>query len=308
VFLRGDGLTWSPWGLSLREGQTIATGCASRWGRVHSGTVQPGLSIGEFAQLTHLSVRTLRRYHESGLLEPASVDPSSGYRYYTSDQIPSAQVIHRLRELDVPLAEVGEILATADPQLRAELITGHLQRLEAELDRTRAAVTSLRQLLHPDVEQLQVQLRSLPARTVAGISGEVDHSQVLAWYDGAMAELDEVLGGHEVSGPPGGRYANELFTTGRGEVLVYRSVTEPPTLGRVAPVALPPVELATTVHHGSHDDIDVTYGRLGMWVVEHALAVDGPIYESYLVGPGDDPAPERWRTEIGWPIFRLAPR
>jgi DNA-binding transcriptional MerR regulator len=300
-------LICSPWGLSPREGQNIETGCATRTERVHSGGVKPGLTIGEFAQLTHLSVRTLRRYHESSLLEPASIDPSSGYRYYTSAQIPSAQVIHRLRELDVPLTEVHEILATEDPQTRAELISGHLQRLEAQLDRTHAAVTSLRQLLRPDVEQLQVQLRSLPARTVAAIHGEVDHSQVLAWYDGAMAELDDAVVGLESSGPPGGRYANELFTSGRGEVLVYRSVAEPPTRGRVAAVELPPVELATTVHQGPHDDIDVTYGRLGMWVVDHALAVDGPIDESYLVGPRDDPAPEHWRTEIGWPIFRLAP-
>jgi DNA-binding transcriptional MerR regulator len=270
--------------------------------------VSKGLTIGEFAQLSHLSVRTLRRYHESGLLTPASVEPTTGYRYYGSEQIPSAQVIHRLRELDVPLAEVGEILATEDPQLRAELITGHLRRLEAQLDRAHSAVASLRQLLQPDVRQLQVQLRSLAARTVAGISGEVDHSQVLAWYANAMAELDEAVAGHDAHGPPGGRYANELFTSGRGEVLVYRSVNHPPTRGRVAPVELPPVELATTVHHGPHDDIDVTYGRLGMWVVEHALAVDGPIHENYLVGPRDDPTPDSWRTEIGWPIFRLAPR
>ena len=249
-----------------------------------------GLTIGEFAQLTHLSVRTLRRYHESGLLEPATVEPSSGYRYYTSAQIPSAQVIHRLRELDVPLAEVGEILATEDPQMRAELITSHLRRLEAQLDRTQAAVTSLRQLLGR-TSRFQVQLRSLPARTVAGISGDVDHSDVLAWYNAAMAELDEAVAGCEAYGPPGGRYANELFTAGYGEVLVYCPVAEPPIRGRVAPVMLPQVELATTEHHGPHDDIDVTYGRLGKWVVDHALAVDGPIYESYVVGPRDDPTP-----------------
>jgi hypothetical protein len=207
----------------------------------------------------------------------------------------------------VPLAEVGEILATPDPQLRAELISGHLRRLEAQLDRTHSAVTSLRHLLQPDLDQLDVQLRSLPSRTVAGISGDTDHSQVLAWYDAAMAELDQAVPDHAASGPPGGRYANELFTAGRGNVLVYRPVTHPPTSGRVAPVTLPPVELATTVHHGPHDDIDVTYGRLGMWVVEHALAVDGPIYENYLLGPRDDPTPQHWRTEIGWPIFRLAP-
>ena len=41
-----------------------------------------------------MSVRTLRRYHAAGLLEPDTVDPSTGYRYYTPEQIPTAQVIH----------------------------------------------------------------------------------------------------------------------------------------------------------------------------------------------------------------------
>ncbi|HRD62882.1 MAG TPA: MerR family transcriptional regulator, partial [Nocardioides sp.] len=68
------------------------------------------LAIGEFSRMTHLSIRALRRYHEAGLLEPELVDPSSGYRYYSGDQIPTAQVIHRLRELDVPLADVRRIL------------------------------------------------------------------------------------------------------------------------------------------------------------------------------------------------------
>jgi DNA-binding transcriptional MerR regulator len=268
--------------------------------------VRAGLSIGEFAQLTQLSVRTLRRYHEAGLLEPASVDPSSGYRYYSSEQIPSAQVIHRLRELDMPLPEVARILATRDPRARAELIAGHLRRLETQLDRTRSAVASLRQLLRPDVEQLDVQLRSVPVRTVAAISGTVELDRMLDWYDEAMAELDTAVGGRERLGPPGGRYDNELFTAGRGAVLVYRPVADPPTRGRANPLTLPAIELATTVHHGAHDDIGVTYGRLGAWVVDHALAVDGPIHETYLVGPRDDPAPESWRTEIGWPIFRLS--
>jgi DNA-binding transcriptional MerR regulator len=91
------------------------------------------LTIGEFATLSHLSVRTLRRDHGTGLLEPAAIDPVTGYRYYSAEQIPRAQVIRRLRDLDVPLAEVKAILATGDPRRRAELITGHLQRLEREL-------------------------------------------------------------------------------------------------------------------------------------------------------------------------------
>jgi DNA-binding transcriptional MerR regulator len=77
-----------------------------------------------------LSVRTLRRYHEAALLEPAVVDETTGYRYYGVDQIPTAQVIHRLRELDVPLSDVQRILETPDPGVRAALVADHLQRLE----------------------------------------------------------------------------------------------------------------------------------------------------------------------------------
>jgi DNA-binding transcriptional MerR regulator len=88
--------------------------------------VHGNLTIGEFSTLTHLSVRTLRRYHEGGLLEPETIDPFSGYRYYTAGQIPTAQVIHRLRELDVPLADVKAILATEDPERSAGLVAGHL--------------------------------------------------------------------------------------------------------------------------------------------------------------------------------------
>jgi DNA-binding transcriptional MerR regulator len=270
--------------------------------------MRTGLTIGQFATLTHLSVRTLRRYHEAGLLEPATVDPFTGYRYYAPEQIPNAQVIHRLRQLDVPLAEVKSILATGDPRQRTEVIMGHLRRLENELDRTRAAVASLRRLLHPESADLRVELRSVPARTVAAISGQVDVDDAGTWYDSAMAELDGAFPPAERTGPPGGRYANELFTHGGGAMSVFRPVRTPRRSGRIEVVELPAADLAVAVHAGTHDDIEVTYGRLGAWVVAHALAVDGPINETYRVGPRDTKDSDQWRTEIGWPVFRLAPK
>ena len=72
-------------------------------------------------------------------------------------------------------------------------------------------------------------------------------------------------------------YDNSLFENGHGHVLVYRPTPEPPRSGRVHPVTLPAVELAVTTHVGEHDDIDVTYGELGAWVVANALAVAGPL-------------------------------
>jgi len=264
------------------------------------------LAIGDFSRMTHLSIRTLRRYHEVGLLEPELVDASSSYRYYSVDQIPTAQVIHRLRELDVPLSDVQRILRSPDPDQRAALVTEHLGRLEAELARTRAAVVSLRRLLAPEPAPLQVELRAEPKVTVAAVEDEVDEDDVEAWYAGAMAELDAALGPAASAGPPGGLYDNALFERGRGRMLLYRPSLAPPTRGRVHPVTLPPAELVVTTHEGEHDGIDVTYGELGSWVVRNALTVAGPVRERYLVTPRDTDSSAAWRTEIGWPVFRVA--
>lgn len=132
---------------------------------------------------------------------------------------------------------------------------------------------------------------------------------MLDWYDSAMAELDEALAAAGVvqTGPRGGLYDNSLFTDDHGHALVFVPVSEwTPARGRVRPDVLPAAELAVTVHRGPHDDIDVTYGALGTYVAEQAFAVTGPVRELYLVGPRDTPDPSRWRTEIGWPVFRTS--
>jgi DNA-binding transcriptional MerR regulator len=273
---------------------------------VDSQDMRSGLTIGEFAQLTRLSIRTLRRYHEAGLLEPASVDPDSNYRYYSSEQIPTAQIIYRLRELGMPLAEVRDMLTTPDPDSRAALIAGHLQRLESELDRTKTAVCALRRLLRPEPAPLPVELRSVPAMTVAGITSLIARAELADWYAEATAELGAALAGQAVTGPLRGVYDNELFTQGHGHAVLYRPAGEPAARGRIRPITLPATELAVTVHHGPHGDIDVSYGRLGAYVAGHALPITGPVREAYLVGPADTADEQRWRTEIGWPIFRVS--
>jgi len=199
--------------------------------------MRAGLSIGDFSQITHLSVKTLRRYHEAALLQPAEVDPHTGYRYYATTQVPTAQVIRRFRELGMPVREVREVLATTDPQARSALIAVHLERLENQLDETRAAVTSLRRLLQPASPPIQVEIRAAEAVTAAAIGAAVDHREVVDWYGAAMAELDQTLRTAHLTpaGPCGGLYDNELFTDDRGNAVVYVPVADPPAAGRVRP-------------------------------------------------------------------------
>jgi PPM family protein phosphatase len=69
------------------------------------------LSIGDFARRSRLSLKALRLYDELGVLVPARVDTASGYRYYDETQLDDARLVAMLRQLQLPLAAIGELLA-----------------------------------------------------------------------------------------------------------------------------------------------------------------------------------------------------
>jgi DNA-binding transcriptional MerR regulator len=72
--------------------------------------------IGEFSKITGLTVKTLRFYHEQGLIVPSWVDDQTGYRYYDSSKIELARVVVQLRELEFPLADIAEMLRQYDDE------------------------------------------------------------------------------------------------------------------------------------------------------------------------------------------------
>jgi DNA-binding transcriptional MerR regulator len=273
------------------------------------GGVPGYLSIGDFSRATHMTVKTLRHYHEIGLLEPASVDPDSGYRRYEADQIPVAQVIRRFRDLGMPLEEIQAVLSAPDLPTRNERIASHLNRLEAELGRTQSAITTLRDLLTP-ASPAPVSLRSVPATTCAAISDVVSGPDSVAWALGAMVELAATLAGQRVpvAGHPGGVFENDVFTEHRGRMTIFLPCAGPVRpAGRVVPLELPATELAIIAFSGPYTDTDLAYGTLADYVARHAIAVDGPIREYYVVSQLDTPDTALWRTEIGWPVFSTGP-
>lgn len=269
--------------------------------------MRTGLTIGEFSRVSHLSVKTLRHYHEVGLLEPDEVNPGTGYRYYAEAQVATAHVIRRLRDLAMPVADVRAVLASDDAAARNALIARHLDRLEDELARTREAVSSLRNLLDRPQAPLEVEHRTVPATPAIAIRETIDREDVLTWWRGARAELHAMVEaqGLRPTGASGGLFAAELFQHERGEATVYIPVAgQPRAIGRVAPLIVPAAELAVVIHRGSLADIDLTYGALGRYATRHELSVDGPLRETYLRDAYDTADQEAWATELGWPIFR----
>jgi DNA-binding transcriptional MerR regulator/effector-binding domain-containing protein len=254
----------------------------------------------------------LRHYHELGLLEPIDVDVDSRYRRYAPEQIATAQVIRRFRDLDMPLEDIQIVLQAPDVETRNRVISNHLARLESTLARTQDTVASLRGLLdRPADTSVPIDHRYVPATPAAFITDLVDTAHVVAWYRGAMGEVTATLSAEGISpaGPLGGVFDTDLFTEGRGRITIFLPCDPlPQPVGRVSTTIIPPAELAMTVHLGSNTEVDQTYGALAAYVTKHALAVDGPIREYYLVGPSDTGDESLWQTEIGWPIFQTRSR
>ena len=86
-------------------------------------------SIGDVAQLFHLSVSSLRHYETIGLLTPEYTDPATGYRYYGPRQFEVLNTIRYLRALDMPLPEIADFLRNRE-----------VFRMEEKLTRQKAAV------------------------------------------------------------------------------------------------------------------------------------------------------------------------
>ncbi|NEB55000.1 MerR family DNA-binding transcriptional regulator [Streptomyces griseus] len=116
------------------------------------------VTIGEFARLSRLSAKALRRYDELGLLRPALVDPVNGYRYYDPAQAEGARLVAWLRRIGMPLSRIGRVVAL-DAGAAAVEIQAYWARVEAE--------TAARR----DLAMYLVDHLSAEGRTMTRISG-----------------------------------------------------------------------------------------------------------------------------------------
>jgi DNA-binding transcriptional MerR regulator len=269
------------------------------------------LTIGDFSRMTYLGVKALRHYHEIGLLEPAAVDPATGYRLYRPSQVPTAQVIRRLRELGMPLEEVRAMLRAPDVAARNAVIAAHLGRMERQLEQTQATVASLRSMLEYRAQPIVVEYRTTQAARALAIRDRISMADAEQWWCSAFDELREALAasGARRAGPDGALYTSEFFQADAGEVTAFLPVAGTPRpAGLAVPFEMAATELAVTVHHGPFSNLDTTYGALGTFVAQRAIGVDGPIRENYLVSASDTDNEASHRTEACWPVFLTTTR
>jgi DNA-binding transcriptional MerR regulator len=264
------------------------------------------LSIGDFSKMTYLSVKALRHYHDVGLLEPADIDPATGYRRYGIGQVATAQAIRRFRDLDMPIDEVRRVLQAPDEATRNRAILAHLERMQTQLEQTQQAVASLQSLLTgPTPSAAAVEIRRIPATRALAVQRIVELADNGDWLYEAYDWLHGLADAHAlvVAGVDAAIYPDELFQEGVGLTTAYIPITagdDAPT--EAAPpradetfgvVELPAITAAVLRHDGPFTELDQAYAALGAIVTERGIGGPGPVREHYLSATS---------TEVCWPV------
>lgn len=268
------------------------------------------MPIGRFSQVVQLSIRTLRRYDEEGLLPPARVDGATGYRYYSASQVVEAERIRILRELDMALGDIRCFLNENDPERLEELLKEQRRRLEERLKGLKAAIDFLEDLSFRKEEvflSYAVEMREVPDRWVLSIRFPSAQARL---KEDIPAAFEKVCGYVRRSGTPVEGMGMVLYHCGEDfdpanmDVEVCLPLAEPVAKEEGLECRLlPGGTFAGTLHKGSYSRITLAYGALSEWARERDIPLEGPAREVYLNCP-EEVSEDELRTEVLWPVAK----
>ncbi|MFI7018638.1 MerR family transcriptional regulator [Streptomyces sp. NPDC050164] len=151
------------------------------------------LTIGTFAARARLSAKALRLYDRLGLLAPAHVDESSGYRYYRAGQVERARLVAMLRQLDMPLARVAEVVAADGPEA-ADRLAAYWADVEARVAGQRTLVEYLRGRLSGRSSEMYgkfvVETVEVPEQVVISEMRHVLAGELPVWIGASLGRLE----------------------------------------------------------------------------------------------------------------------
>jgi DNA-binding transcriptional MerR regulator len=266
------------------------------------------MSISVFARRSLLSLKALRLYERMGLLTPVEVDPRNGYRVYDESQLGRARLIVMLRRLDMPLAQIAQVLGASDAAA-ARLLADYWDGVEQRLAGQRELASYLQRMLAREegkLDMFDIAVRDIPDQLVLTEKQHVTIGKFPGFMEEASGRL--IAAALELGGLTGHVY------------VVYHGQVDEDNDG--------PVEVCVPIHH-DRDRVDgiqmrfepahreafsvlrkaqfqypqilAAYDAVAKWCDDNANGIAGPAREVYY--PGFPTAgPDEEVAELAYPI------
>jgi DNA-binding transcriptional MerR regulator/effector-binding domain-containing protein len=267
-------------------------------------------SIGEFSMMSGIPVRTLRFYHEEGLLVPAAVDPQSKYRSYDERNLETANIIVALRELEFSLEEIREILAdcredvdiVAHLERQKAVLAGrlrHYQDVVKNIDGIIQAQLQLREEERMSAPKYEIVERNVDSMLVAGVRMQGHYSDCGEGFALLFKQL-----GRYVAGKPLCLFYDCEYRDGDANFEPCVPLRKAVAADGVSVRELPASRVVTLIHRGPYEELRNSYARILKYTKERGYEIKAPTREVYVKGPGMifRGNPKKYLTEIQLPI------
>lgn len=267
-------------------------------------------TIGEFSTITGLTVKTLRFYHERGLLVPARVDAGTGYRYYDEQNAETARAIKALRDLQVPLDEVATILerCSSDEEVSTYL-RQHRETIAQQLAHYRGLIKQVDLFLkqhhqHKDIEMdnrqsYEIEEKTVGALLIAAIRMKGRYSDCGEGFARLGRKVGRLIAGKPMCLMHDGEYRED-----DAEFEVAFPIRKAVEIDGIDVRELTEVDCVTLVHRGPYNTLGQTYERLLTHAKQEQYTIQLPTREVYLKGPGMilKGNPKHYLTEVQLPV------
>lgn len=270
------------------------------------------LRIGEFSSITGISIDMLRNYDKIGLLIPEFTDPLNGYRYYNERQIVAANYIRVLKGLGFGLKEIASLSFSGSQNDRIkEFLRGKIAEKEIERIRIEGQVKQMQQALqeldHQGEHALAVTVKHIPARKVASLREVIHkfHEEGRLWKElheechklkVRFAEVDFAYAiTHELD-------FDRSYMDVEVQCVVER--TEQNT-DRINFFEVAECDAAVLAFQGQYDKLGDIKNYMLHWIESNGYQIEGLLFMTYYVSPGNEANPENYITEVCIPIKKI---
>jgi DNA-binding transcriptional MerR regulator/effector-binding domain-containing protein len=247
-------------------------------------------SIGEFSTITGLSIKTLRFYHEQGLLTPTFVDPHSGYRYYDHSRVEKARIIVQLRALDFSLQQISELLASSDEEVDIlEFLEKQRTVALRKLQQYRGILSSLDKIIHQEREAravmqnatFTVEEKELNPQLIAGVRMKGSYRESGKGFSRIGKNLGRYIAGKCLL-----LHYDTEFKESDADFEACMPVRKCKAAADISVRELPGGHCVSLLHKGPYDQIGRSYETLLTYIKQKGYEIVMPTREVYLKGPG----------------------
>nr|WP_106788900.1 MerR family transcriptional regulator [Massilistercora timonensis] len=269
--------------------------------------------IGELASIYKISGKTLRYYDELGLLKPQYVDETTGYRYYTSSQIPVLNEIFLLKEMGLSLKEIAYLMQREEDEDNT-VLKGLLELKQMEFDRQIQELNQKKQTIELlkkkldgrdriEISNFKVGLKKIEKMTVASLNARIS---AYSTQESLWSELLDFLNSSRIKTGTERYtiYYDSVFKGDDIQVEIQKRVLAPfqgnERICCKETEELP--QVAYLLHAGDHESVMNSYEAILTWIEENQFDIAGNIREEFHMDDFMTSNPDEFVTEIQIPV------